>query len=394
MVSRSSFPKVRLRCSRHRHRDGRLLGTHPPAAYRGTTGKERAGTSDMGYVGGKELGAAASRRTEDDDVRSRRGGKYSRIKRRLRTYVARDLRERSLTTMPSPRLVPAPTCQYQWSQGRTSPRSVYVAADTDTGWETPWAPHPLLPIAAPERKGLAQDDDVRSREEEIFPNKTPTADLCSANNYVPLFIRLLNIAFTTTTLAVGISTRNLELKNNILAPSGAHHLAVSSPHLPLFSDLALTIPAHACIHLAIILAFSSTPHLARLRSARLSIQPQLNVGTRDVTWLNSNNRSTVGLACSTHGHSGSWDSCVNWDGIVGFGMTACTELAPPRRVCRFIRNKPSTPMVGYSTLDPVPPLSGAYNPHIHIRPYRYIRHKSRQHTRQYNPHPIIIFDPG
>ncbi|KAF8751687.1 hypothetical protein RHS01_08227 [Rhizoctonia solani] len=110
---------------------GDSLGTHPPAAYRGTTGKERAGTSDMGYVGGKELGAAASRRTEDDDVRSRRGGKYSRIKRRLRTYVLQ-------------------------------------------------------------------------------------------NNYVPLFIRLLNIAFTTTTLAVGISTRNLELKTISLAPSGAH----------------------------------------------------------------------------------------------------------------------------------------------------------------------------
>ncbi|CAE6446526.1 unnamed protein product [Rhizoctonia solani] len=103
---------------------------HPPAAYRGTNGRDRAGTSDMGYIGGKELGAAASRRTDDDDVRSRRGGRYSRIKRRLRTYILQ-------------------------------------------------------------------------------------------NNYVPLFIRLLNIAFTTSTLAVGISTRNLELKNNILGSIGS-----------------------------------------------------------------------------------------------------------------------------------------------------------------------------
>ncbi|KAF8704576.1 hypothetical protein RHS03_05790, partial [Rhizoctonia solani] len=159
---------------------------HPPAAYRGTTGKERAGTGDMGYVGGKELGAAASRRTEDDDVRSRRGGKYSRIKRRLRTYVLQ-------------------------------------------------------------------------------------------NNYVPLFIRLLNIAFTTTTLAVGISTRNLELKNNILGSIGSsptlviifapptlvHVMAAiyvrlqTSPFLhpiyPLFSSFGFNHPiAHACIRLAII----------------------------------------------------------------------------------------------------------------------------------------------
>ncbi|CAE6429424.1 unnamed protein product [Rhizoctonia solani] len=125
---------------------------HPPAAYRGTTGKERAGTSDMGYVGGKELGAAASRRTEDDDVRSRRGGKYSRIKRRLRTYVLQ-------------------------------------------------------------------------------------------NNYVPLFIRLLNIAFTTTTLAVGISTRNLELKNNILGSIG------SSPTLVIIFAPPTLVHVMAAIYL-------------------------------------------------------------------------------------------------------------------------------------------------
>ncbi|CAE6439860.1 unnamed protein product [Rhizoctonia solani] len=132
---------------------------HPPAAYRGTTGRDRAGQSDMGYSGGKELGAAASRRTDDDDVRSRRGGKYSRIKRRLRTYILQ-------------------------------------------------------------------------------------------NNYVPLFIRLLNIAFTTSTLAVGISTRRLELKNGILGsigsspynlcptyPSSSHPL--SSFYAPFFSQFGL-----------------------------------------------------------------------------------------------------------------------------------------------------------
>ncbi|CAE7162018.1 unnamed protein product [Rhizoctonia solani] len=125
---------------------------HPPAAYRGTTGRDRAGQSDMGYTGGKELGAAASRRTDDDDVRSRRGGRYSRIKRRLRTYILQ-------------------------------------------------------------------------------------------NNYVPLFIRLLNIAFTTSTLAVGISTRRLELKNGILGSIG------SSPTLVIIFAPPTLVHVMAAIYL-------------------------------------------------------------------------------------------------------------------------------------------------
>ncbi|KAJ1300815.1 hypothetical protein OPQ81_002455 [Rhizoctonia solani] len=125
---------------------------HPPAAYRGTSGRDRAGASEMGYSGGKELGAAASRRTDDDDGRSRRGGKYSRIKRRLRTYILQ-------------------------------------------------------------------------------------------NNYVPLFIRLLNIAFTTSTLAVGISTRNLELKNGILGSIG------SSPTLVIIFAPPTLVHVMAAIYL-------------------------------------------------------------------------------------------------------------------------------------------------
>ncbi|CUA75554.1 hypothetical protein RSOLAG22IIIB_05952 [Rhizoctonia solani] len=125
---------------------------HPPAAYRGTAGRDRAGQSDMGYSGGKELGAAASRRTDDDDVRSRRGGKYSRIKRGLRTYILQ-------------------------------------------------------------------------------------------NNYVPLFIRLLNIAFTTSTLAVGISTRRLELKNGILGSIG------SSPTLVIIFAPPTLVHVMAAIYL-------------------------------------------------------------------------------------------------------------------------------------------------
>ncbi|CAE6468436.1 unnamed protein product [Rhizoctonia solani] len=125
---------------------------HPPAAYRGTSGRDRAGQSDMGYVGGKELGTAASRRTDEDDVRSRRGGRYSRIKRRLRTYILQ-------------------------------------------------------------------------------------------NNYVPLFIRLLNIAFTTSTLAVGISTRRLELKNGILGSIG------SSPTLVIIFAPPTLVHVMAAIYL-------------------------------------------------------------------------------------------------------------------------------------------------
>ncbi|CAE6462551.1 unnamed protein product [Rhizoctonia solani] len=125
---------------------------HPPAAYRGTAGRDRAGQSDLGYTGGKELGAAASRRTDDDDVRSRRGGRYSRIKRRLRTYILQ-------------------------------------------------------------------------------------------NNYVPLFIRLLNIAFTTSTLAVGISTRRLEVKNGILGSIG------SSPTLVIIFAPPTLVHVMAAVYL-------------------------------------------------------------------------------------------------------------------------------------------------
>ncbi|KAH7325491.1 hypothetical protein B0J17DRAFT_632958 [Rhizoctonia solani] len=125
---------------------------HPPAAYRGTSGRDRAGPSDIGYTAGKELGAAASRRTDDDDGRSRRGGKYARMKRRLRTYVLQ-------------------------------------------------------------------------------------------NNYVPLFIRLLNIAFTTSTLAVGISTRGLEIKNGILGSIG------SSPTLVIIFAPPTLVHVMAAVYL-------------------------------------------------------------------------------------------------------------------------------------------------
>lgn len=73
---------------------------HPPAAYRGGAGpngsgsaRERGGDGSQFYTGGKELGTMGSRRTaggDDEDSRSRRGGKWVRAKRRLRVYILKN----------------------------------------------------------------------------------------------------------------------------------------------------------------------------------------------------------------------------------------------------------------------------------------------------------------
>ncbi|KAG8795760.1 hypothetical protein FRC12_010201 [Ceratobasidium sp. 428] len=132
------------------------------------------------------------------------------------------------------------------------PAGPFTLNQTQTpGWETPWAPHPpaayrgggpngvskdrggdgsqfyaggkeLGPLASRRTAG-GDDDDERSKKRggRWVQTKRRLRLYILKNDYVPLFIRLLNIAFTTTTLAVSISMRNLEKQHGILGSIGS-----------------------------------------------------------------------------------------------------------------------------------------------------------------------------
>ncbi|KAG8719180.1 hypothetical protein FRC08_003464 [Ceratobasidium sp. 394] len=139
------------------------------------------------------------------------------------------------------------------------PKGPFTLSQTQTpGWETPWAPHPPaayrggggngpvkdrggdgsqfyaggkeLGALASRRTVGGDEDDERAKSKRggrWVQTKRRLRLYILKNDYVPLFIRLLNIAFTTTTLAVSISMRNLEKQNKILGSIG------SSPYVPL-----------------------------------------------------------------------------------------------------------------------------------------------------------------
>ncbi|KAB5589522.1 hypothetical protein CTheo_7029 [Ceratobasidium theobromae] len=151
---------------------------HPPAAYR-ANGRDRAPTADM-YSGGKELANMASRRTADDDDRTRPRGRLVRMKRRLRVYIL---------------------------------QNNYV---------------PLVSLPLP---------------------------LDCTNSLQ--FIRLLNIAFTATTLAVGISTRRLELAHGILGSIGSSPTLVIIFAPPTLVHVMAAI--YVCLYASCMTRTHSTP---------------------------------------------------------------------------------------------------------------------------------------
>ncbi|KAG9076193.1 hypothetical protein FRC06_009648, partial [Ceratobasidium sp. 370] len=133
------------------------------------------------------------------------------------------------------------------------PKGPFTLSQTQTpGWETPWAPHPPaayrggggngqvkdrggdgsqfyaggkeLGALASRRTVGADDDDERAKSKRggrWVQTKRSLRLYILKNDYVPLFIRLLNIAFTTTTLAVSISMRNLEKQHGVLGSIGS-----------------------------------------------------------------------------------------------------------------------------------------------------------------------------
>ncbi|QRV85559.1 hypothetical protein RhiJN_27627 [Ceratobasidium sp. AG-Ba] len=150
------------------------------------------------------------------------------------------------------------------------PNGPFTLSQTQTpGWDTPWAPHPPavyrggpgqkerggdgsqfyaggkeLGMAA-SRRTIGDDEDERSKKRggRWARTKRRLRGYILRNDYVPLFIRLLNIAFTTTTLAVSISMRNLEKRHEILGSIG------SSPTLVIIFAPPTLVHVMAAIYL-------------------------------------------------------------------------------------------------------------------------------------------------
>ncbi|KAG8739527.1 hypothetical protein FRC10_005475 [Ceratobasidium sp. 414] len=157
----------------------------------------------------------------------------------------------------------------------TLPKGPFTVSQTQTpGWETPWAPHPPaayrggggnaqvkerggdgsqfyaggkeLGALASRRTLGADEDDERAKSKRggrWVQTKRSLRLYILKNDYVPLFIRLLNIAFTTSTLAVSISMRNLEKRHGILGSIG------SSPTLVIIFAPPTLVHVMAAIYL-------------------------------------------------------------------------------------------------------------------------------------------------
>ncbi|KAG9119988.1 hypothetical protein FRC07_004707 [Ceratobasidium sp. 392] len=184
------------------------------------------------------------------------------------------------------------------------PNGPFTLNQTRTpGWETPWAPHPPtayrgggangavkdrggdgsqfyaggkeLGALASRRTVGGDDDDERSKAKRggrWVQTKRRLRLYILKNDYVPLFIRLLNIAFTTTTLAVSISMRNLEKQHGILGSIG------SSPTLVIIFAPPTLVHVMAAIYLL------ASPHpFGKLTLAVMSPRTPLDPSSIDTT---------------------------------------------------------------------------------------------------------------
>ncbi|KAG8777964.1 hypothetical protein FRC19_008280 [Serendipita sp. 401] len=133
------------------------------------------------------------------------------------------------------------------------PKGPFTVANTKTpGWEQPWAP--LAPPAVARIRGERGtkegadvdplNDDGNGNEDNNDPSGKSSKKRQKRrqtlrrwilfNNSVPLLIRLLNISFTSATLAVAISVRGVERRHNLVGAVG------SSPILAIiFAPLTL-----------------------------------------------------------------------------------------------------------------------------------------------------------
>ncbi|KAG8835601.1 hypothetical protein FRC17_002193 [Serendipita sp. 399] len=132
----------------------------------------------------------------------------------------------------------------------------FTVANTKTpGWDQPWAPLPPKRARVRAERGTKEGvdsdplndalGDIEGNEDEADPSgksskikrekrRQTLRRWILFNNSVPLLIRLLNISFTSATLAVAISIRGVEHRHNLVGAVG------SSPILAIiFAPLTL-----------------------------------------------------------------------------------------------------------------------------------------------------------
>ncbi|PVG04589.1 hypothetical protein CPB86DRAFT_771277 [Serendipita vermifera] len=119
-------------------------------------------------------------------------------------------------------------------------RATFTAANSKTpGWEQPWSPLPPAKARVKGERGskegngvsfedpLNRDDDdeadpaAKSTKGRRYRRSQTLRGWLLYNNSVPLIVRVLNLSFTTATLAVAINIRQIERRNHLLGAVGS-----------------------------------------------------------------------------------------------------------------------------------------------------------------------------